>query len=1161
MITDAEDLRAALIEVELLRSREARVRNENSMLFSILGHVQSSLNQDGAIPLILGTLEQTLECDAALLVSVDVKSQEVLSIFSSDDRLANLSWSPGRPLFSAARSFATLDPAETGMSWPAEIGVFSSLICAPTNPGPDTQEALVCLWRGKGSATPEHLHLLKRAAAMVGQSLVTLRLERRNAALAGALTGSDIPASSPAADQFDPGFQAMSNAYIRMADAQALMVDILGHLLRVAVADIDLAVQQAIERLGLALGLDRVCFFVDAVADVFDCEYHWSGPLVPALAGPAIRLRACEIVARHPALAEGKVLQINCVADLDDDDPLKGILLSDKAESALIVPLISDSGLIGLGLFKSIVKPRLFLPGEANLFQSVSSVVGSLILRKEAEQTIAESQAELFLQSRRLRATLNALPDLVIELDDDGRMTGFYSDRMSSLIDEPDRFIGNTPEEVMPRRVARAIRRVLEEVSATGKPVSAEFPLRLEGHGYWFRFTATQHSNVPGRRSTGYLAVIRDVSKDRQQNEEIERLGSIARRTSNLVIMTNTDREIVWVNEAFERRTGYRLEDALGKQPGKLLQGKMTDPATIQKIREALNAERDIQCEILNYDRDGQSYWVEMDIQPSRDAAGKLTGYMAVKTDITERKRRLADLERAERQAREDLAAATDASRDGIAVTNAAGNFVYMNHAHQELFCIPSEEFILGRNWSELYTAENLKFIEATVFPVLMNRGSWKGEITGRRFDGTSIEQEVSLTLKDDGGIVCITRDIGERLQAESERTRVRETLQLAQRREALGQMAAGLAHDFNNLIASIAGSATLIQRSADRVNLEHADRIVLASQRASELVKRLLARGQRSPERRYMRVDAALGETVNLLRSGLNSSIQLNVDYPAAPLELYADPTDVLQVLLNLAVNARDALQQETGRPEIRLSARLADPDDLTGRAVVGRILPDRRYVLIEVADNGVGMDEATCQKVFQPYFTTKGDQGSGLGLVIVSSIVDANSGAVVVKTRPDNGTCIQVFWPQDPVIAAIEAEVLTAGKEDARLDGRTILIVDDNEDVLQVLTIFLEGSGAEVASISDPSLALEAIQEDPGAWDLLVTDFDMTGMNGAELAIAAKLADPGLPVVLVTAFPDWRSRTASGNHKVFDHIVSKPIAPGELVAVAASSVRKRPS
>ena len=1158
MSPDNEALREALIEIEMLRSREERVRGENALLLSVLAAIQGSTKLERVIPSALSALVTSLGGDAALLVSVDTRSGKVQTMFSTDDELAQDAWNALTPVLSKSNFFISLEAEECGFEWPASIRHYRTALTSPASPVGENFEAIIFLGRTRACATAEHMHLLRRAAALIGQALIALRLERRNATLAGALMGDRIAAVGHEPDGLDTDFQAISIAYDRMANAQTLIVELLGDLLNVPLEQIDVALQQALERMGRALELDKVCFFLKHEPETFKCRYHWAPSRLSASARPPSDISALDLDRYRVALDAGNFVALERVADLRSDDPVKAILDSDLAQSALIIPMKTDLGLLGFVIFKAIVKQRRFLPGEVALFQSVASVVGSLIQRQAAAAVIESSQAELRLQTRRLRATLDAMPDLVMELDDSGRMTGFYSDSMSGLIDAPDSYIGCAPEDVLPREIASSVRELLKRVELEGESSSVVFPLRIKRREHWFEFTVAKHLLEEGREQPGYIAIIRDVSKDRSQNDEIERLGSIARRTSNLVIMTNVRREIVWVNEAFEKRTGYVLTEVLGKRPGSFLQGEHTDPDTILRIREALDQGRGIMCEVLNYDRNGEPYWVEIDIQPSHDASGNIVGFMAVKTDITERKRRVADLERAEQQARADLSAAADASRDGIAVTDPNGNYLYMNKAHQELFAVPSEDFILGRHWSELYSPENLRFIQMAAFPVLTERGSWKGEVAGRRFDGQTIEQEVSLTMKQDGGIVCITRDIGERLRAEGERTRLREALQLAQRRQALVQMAAGLAHDFNNLIASIAGSATLIQRTPGVAANEHAERILLATNRASELVKRMLARGERRPERRRILVASALNEAVNLLRSGLDSKIQMTVRNPNPALELYADPTDVLQVILNLAVNARDALEFDNERSEIEISARLAEPADLDTRSVVGRTIADRAYVLIEVADNGVGMDEETCRQVFQPYFTTKGDQGSGLGLAIVSGIVDANSGAVLVKTSPRNGTRVQILWPQDPVLSNAAQATRPMTAETVRLDDKAILIVDDNEDLLRVLSMFLEEVGAEVAAISEPKVALESIKEDPGAWDLLITDFDMSDLNGAELAQAAKLADPDLPVVLLTGFADWRSRTAMGSQSVFDRIISKPIEQDELISVVGASLRK---
>lgn len=251
---------------------------------------------------------------------------------------------------------------------------------------------------------------------------------------------------------------------------------------------------------------------------------------------------------------------------------------------------------------------------------------------------------------------------------------------------------------------------------------------------------------------------------------------------------------------------------------------------------------------------------------------------MSVQVDVTDQKLKIAELERSERQARADRTASMDASRDGIAITDALGFYVYMNPAHRIMFGFDADTDIANLHWRDLYRPEALASIDRTVLPELGTLRNWQGELAGRRLDGQAVMQEVSLTLQDDGGIVCITRDIGERVEAEAERARLREVLQRAQRQEVIGQLAAGLAHDFNNLIAAIAGSAVLIRDHSDPASVPHAVRILTAAERASELMQRVLDQGARKEQRQPINIPALLDEVADLIKSSLPRSLHLSI-------------------------------------------------------------------------------------------------------------------------------------------------------------------------------------------------------------------------------------------------------------------------------------------
>ena len=380
-----------------------------------------------------------------------------------------------------------------------------------------------------------------------------------------------------------------------------------------------------------------------------------------------------------------------------------------------------------------------------------------------------------------------------------------------------------------------------------------------------------------------------------------------------------------------------------------------------------------------------------------------------------------------------------------------------------------------------------------------------------------------------------------------AERASLREDMEMAQRREIIGLLAAGLAHDFNNLLATISGSASLIEAdfAPDSPAAVCAARIQAASGQAVGLVRRLLSLGARRTSGIRTDLRASLRDAAELLRSGIR---RLVVDLPDEPIETVADPADILQVVLNLVINARDALAGNAG--EISISLAPASAEDLEGPFAVGVVDPTRRYACLEIADTGEGMSSNVKAQIFQPYFTTKGDKGTGLGLAIVNSVAASNGCVVKLESEPGKGARFRVLWPSEPPDPPPKpplVEGLTGS-----LRGKAVLVVDDQEDVLRVLTAFLESAGAEVAPSTDTADVIDALNDDPDAWHLLVTDYDMPGLNGAELARRARAIRPDLPILLVTALAGFAGRDGD----VFDAVLGKPIQREALVTAAETAI-----
>lgn len=494
-------------------------------------------------------------------------------------------------------------------------------------------------------------------------------------------------------------------------------------------------------------------------------------------------------------------------------------------------------------------------------------------------------------------------------------------------------------------------------------------------------------------------------------------------------------------------------------------------------------------------------------------------------------------------------AAAIDASQDGIAVADDEGRLLYANESYLSMYGYNHQYELLGRSWRTAFAKEQWERIKREAIPALQTKGSWRAEMPGRAKDGATVLQEVSVTYAKGIGVVCIARDMSQRTKARNERARLVEQLQAAQRQEAIGQLAAGVAHDFNNVLLAINGSAALIgaDLAKGRSVEGHIERILRAGVQAQKLIKRLLDFGARRSTKTQTDLGAAVSEAVDLLRAGIPQRIDLSLTTPDDPITASADATDLIQIILNLGINARDAMPGQTGDISITLSMMNEAPT----KTAVGAVDPARSYAVISVADTGAGMTADDVANIFKTYFSTKGENGTGLGLSVVSTIMRGLGGAIAVTSKPGAGTEFAIYYPITAEKSGIAPRPIIPAT-DSDLTGKLILICDDNLIVAETHSAILESAGAETAVVDDPRDALEALIEDPDAWDALLTDFDMPFLNGAELAKAAEGARADLPIILCTAY-DLHRRTSA----TFAAEIEKPAEPEALILTLAAAIK----
>jgi two-component system, cell cycle sensor histidine kinase and response regulator CckA len=358
---------------------------------------------------------------------------------------------------------------------------------------------------------------------------------------------------------------------------------------------------------------------------------------------------------------------------------------------------------------------------------------------------------------------------------------------------------------------------------------------------------------------------------------------------------------------------------------------------------------------------------------------------------------------------------------------------------------------------------------------------------------------------------------------------------------EAVGQLAGGIAHDFNNLLTVIRGNADLLRETVfDGTGTELVDEVRLASDRASELVRKLLMFSRRQPAcPEVLDLNAVVTNLAGLLRRLLDERIAIEIDLEPGPASTRIDRSHIEQVLMNLAVNARDAMPSG---------------GTLTIGTEIVAVDRQNRFVRIIVSDTGVGMTEAVKSRIFEPFFSTKGpERGSGLGLATVYGIVEQAGGQIQVDSAPGAGTTFIVDFPWcgEAVSGAIALPSTTIDR--GLGGGRTVLLVEDEDAVRKFARLALENQGYAVVDAPDGEKALELLAAHP-PFDVLVTDMRMPGIDGCELAEQVRLVSPDLRVVLVSGYVPESDRVDGVKHLTF---LPKPFTPGDLVRTVSKALR----
>ncbi|MEO0392956.1 MAG: response regulator [Pseudomonadota bacterium] len=559
-----------------------------------------------------------------------------------------------------------------------------------------------------------------------------------------------------------------------------------------------------------------------------------------------------------------------------------------------------------------------------------------------------------------------------------------------------------------------------------------------------------------------------------------------------------------------------------------------------------------------------------------RDAPIPGGGYVSLRTDIT----KLKDIEhRLRRQLR-----AMDLTTDAIAMCDQDGRYTYANQAFVQLHGLDRQDQILGQPWHYNYDERERGRFTTHVMPVLFNTTHWRDEVTMKRADGEYLVQEVTINLLPTGETICVARDIRDRRQAEEERDELQQQVYQAQKMEAVGRLAGGIAHDFNNILSSILGYATLLEQDLPPNSDHHhfAESIRLSGERAASLVSQILAfsRTQENNDERLINLGDTVSEVSRMLQATLPKTIALT-HHTASDLPLVlASATRLNQVVMNLCVNAADAMVEQTGCIDIQLTpcsgpvidAMLGeatapyqtlntDPNRGRSRLVASAWRQDMAVraddmtaVKIEVSDTGQGIDPDILPQIFEPFFTTKAvDKGTGLGLAAVHGIVMAAGGILVVETEPGQGTSFQIILPGHD--AQQRENQVSKRRISLPAGSGLVLVVDDDETLAAYLSTLLQRQGYDVIIFNRGQAAIDHLADPATAEpDVLITDQTMPGVTGLDVVRAAREYSAFCKIILCTGYSDVVDKERAIRYGA-DHFLTKPVSPQDLLCCVQSN------